>query len=1296
MRSTRGPTSATNSIGGSRTRHGGAQLASREETGGRRYDGPLQPDRDVAPRSIEPTVPYRERTRPAGAPPTGPRTRDGMEPVTTPTGKPRREQPRHRPSVIGWVARPLSWLGFLVLGISLATVLVGGMIWLRLLYDSMPLRFLVDPIRQALSSELDGLDVAIQDAVLHRIPSGAVELRLKALRIQSAERGPLIDAEEAVVGLDTSSLWMGRLAASRIVLIGSRLAIVADGPEAGRAGDTAGSVLRGAVGEAVPVKAAAPGAPASLPGGGAAIPLRLDMARVLREAIAHVRRAGEGASHLRSVGLRDASVSVVAGGTESHWSVPELSVDLDHRQKRSLVSGRGRLAAGGEPFSVEFSLEDSDKARAMRLLLELRGVQPKELARQIPALAGLAVLDVPVTARGELELLPSGEVGLGRIDAELGRGALSLAAAGGPKVPIDQGTVALVCRACGSEVDILPSRIQHGQSFVQLKGSLKAQGADRGRGWQLKLESLDGGIGFGSASGPLALEQLALVANVPERGGLEIASFIFKAAGAEIVATGSLGGAAGGSAIEGRIGPMPIQTVHALWPSGLAVSVRDVLSRSLLKGDVKGGTFRLASADAAGTGGQTEAYRAALAIEAENLVVALGGSMPQVAVPRALLNIQGNALELSLPDAHLGPPGPRRMTLKGLQLSIPALDQPRPVAELSGRALAPVAVLVDLAQREPVSLIKLGQAPSGLDGKAEIQWRAFLPLIDGETPADARYEVKAKVTEGRIADAFGSHDLTGGAFNVVATEKAIDLKGEMLLAGILAKASGQWIMGEARDRQAPLVISSRLDNADRRLLGLGVDDLVLGEVPIEVQVSLAEAERPRINVLANLTAAELMLDGLAWKKPAGQSARLAFEVVKRQSKGMELQGFKLTGDGIAIDGSVVIGPDGSAQSYRFPGFSLNVVTNLEVEAQRAADRTWEVKARGKTFDGGELMRSLYAIGAPDSKKTAAKKDGGLDLDAQIDTVLGLNDTNVRQIRLKMRRVGDAMKSLRITGVLDGNHPIDVSLRPESAQPRTVHVTTSDAGQALKMIGIYHSMAGGKGDLWINLDGRGTAEREGRIRVAGFRILGDPIVNELISGTDDSRPAIAAGAPRGQRRVAREEILFDHLNGAFATGNGQVVLESLTAAGPLMGASVRGKLDFRSRSLALGGTYVPLSGLNRALSEIPIVGQILTGPKGDGIFGITFAVDGSMSQPNVIVNPLSIVAPGVLREIFQMAPDNLRVTPTLERAKSPPAAGARVKASEPATSSGVQAGTHGGAPRIIEGWSSETTQPKRRN
>ena len=113
-------------------------------------------------------------------------------------------------------------------------------------------------------------------------------------------------------------------------------------------------------------------------------------------------------------------------------------------------------------------------------------------------------------------------------------------------------------------------------------------------------------------------------------------------------------------------------------------------------------------------------------------------------------------------------------------------------------------------------------------------------------------------------------------------------------------------------------------------------------------------------------------------------------------------------------------------------------------------------------------------------------------------------------------------------------------------------------------------------------------------------------------------------------MTREVFEFDKMRAPFSVGYGQFVLEESYVKGPLLGANLRGKVDFKTKRINIGGTYIPLQGLNGALGGIPVLGQIISGAQGEGIFGITFAVQGATSNPQVIVNPLSLVAPGNLR------------------------------------------------------------------
>jgi hypothetical protein len=64
-----------------------------------------------------------------------------------------------------------------------------------------------------------------------------------------------------------------------------------------------------------------------------------------------------------------------------------------------------------------------------------------------------------------------------------------------------------------------------------------------------------------------------------------------------------------------------------------------------------------------------------------------------------------------------------------------------------------------------------------------------------------------------------------------------------------------------------------------------------------------------------------------------------------------------------------------------------------------------------------------------------------------------------------------------------------------------------------------------------------------------------------------------------------------------------------------------------------GVISPAYALTGLVDSIPLIGDILTGGKGEGIFAMTFKVTGSLDDPNISVNPLSLLAPGFLRNVF---------------------------------------------------------------
>jgi hypothetical protein len=86
------------------------------------------------------------------------------------------------------------------------------------------------------------------------------------------------------------------------------------------------------------------------------------------------------------------------------------------------------------------------------------------------------------------------------------------------------------------------------------------------------------------------------------------------------------------------------------------------------------------------------------------------------------------------------------------------------------------------------------------------------------------------------------------------------------------------------------------------------------------------------------------------------------------------------------------------------------------------------------------------------------------------------------------------------------------------------------------------------------------------------------------------------------------------------------------SGASLGLTFEGNIDNWTNLLDITGTIIPVSDLNKMLSVIPLVGDILTGG-GKGVFAATYSIKGTKDKPTVIVNPLAALAPGILRKMF---------------------------------------------------------------
>jgi hypothetical protein len=1241
----------------------------------------------------------------------------------------------------GILKRGFKLLAKVLLPVVMLASLGIGLLYVRLLNGPVSLKFLAEPIARSIGSELPGYTVAIEDALVRLTDSGGMEFRLRNVRFTDASDRAVAIAPLAAVTMSAAGLKSGQLAPARIVLIEPKL-LLSYSEQAGLSMRVP-EVFDGSTPPLQPGKLPAQAPSGQTPPQKSADIDRLDIGRLIAERAQRARLQSDAVSFLRAVGVRNAVVALDVDGARSVWSIPEADLDLSHGKRRSTFSGKATVASATGPFQLAFRVDDAEKEKTVNLQVSIRDFVPRGLMTLLPDAPGLDMLDAALQGDAQFTFAASGALQLARAQADMGRGMLRMSAAPEDQIPIESGRLELHYDPAAGRVAIdqasaiwgthrprvivagISDAAQAGQSRLSLTGQV-TKAPDAAGAWDINLRSIEGRLDADDATtAALPVEAAELQARLtPAQGLLRINKALVRAGGAEASTTGEL--FAGISAayprpgikLEGRVGTTSAQNAMIMWPSPLAPKARAWVAKHVTKGRLLGGSFVVAL-----TGGEdrdapkrpgakpaakvaTDGKRISLTLEAADAQFIPVRGIAPIDVPRVLLRIEGDSMEIVMPEGSTlvsTAPGQanRRITLKAGRMTSVDLPGPRTPTEIVFRAQGSLQGALDVLDQErfAVGPASVGLSAEGIDGKVDAQVKISLPLMSGIEASDVKIEAKARVTDGRAKNMAGAYDIQGATINVDVSDKAVEAKGDLLVGGVLAKLNWQRLFSAADDKQPPLRITAKLDNADRNALGFDLNQIIQGEMPVEVSVSRGPKGDIQAKFRADLTATDMQLDDVSWRKPPGRSAVLQFDVARDLAKDpaknprikTELQNFKLTGDDIAVDGWLGLDAKSKLVEFHIPDFSLNVVSRLDIGGTLRPDNVWDIRAKGQTYDGRELFKSLFSVGQTAGKaELPPRKDApGVDIKADIDTVIGHSDINMRGLKLQAQRRGGRLTQLTATANVDAGKPLDVGVN----QDRKLLATTDDAGQVFRLVGFYPNMNGGQMRLEVNLDAQGLAEKSGQLNVKRFTILGDNVVGELLQTPDDvQNPATRRPA---QKRMVREAIDFDRLNLTFQVGNGRFVLKDAQLRGPLLGASIEGNADFRTQRLDLKGAYIPLQGLNAIFSGFPLLGQLLNGPKGDGMMGINFLVQGPMSAPQVIVNPLSLISVGPLRDLFQMQGGSTAITP---RDDKPAPAPVQRKSVGPVANEPVRAPAAASPkkpaikPEVAGGWSSTETKP----
>lgn len=249
------------------------------------------------------------------------------------------------------------------------------------------------------------------------------------------------------------------------------------------------------------------------------------------------------------------------------------------------------------------------------------------------------------------------------------------------------------------------------------------------------------------------------------------------------------------------------------------------------------------------------------------------------------------------------------------------------------------------------------------------------------------------------------------------------------------------------------------------------------------------------------------------------------------------------------------------------------------------------------------------------------------------------DADVRSLTYKGRRINNLRGTLTcidgycgaITaeGTLKNGGALNISLRPENGRFRkgALRLTAAPAAPLIATFAPDIHMKGGNAELSAVLTGTEDGpELAGDFDVHNVRLLKMPALSKLLAA------ASLRGA--GDLVSGADGLAMDRLHIPFIYAADTVTVKNATTSGAAIGFTGGGTYELAEKYLDVEGVIIPApGGVNKMVSEIPLIGDLLAGGRNKGILGVNYRVTGAPGDLRFSVNPLSLLAPGILRQLF---------------------------------------------------------------
>lgn len=498
-----------------------------------------------------------------------------------------------------------------------------------------------------------------------------------------------------------------------------------------------------------------------------------------------------------------------------------------------------------------------------------------------------------------------------------------------------------------------------------------------------------------------------------------------------------------------------------------------------------------------------------------------------------------------------------------------------------------------------------------------------LPLEQDLQAEDVTTRVTARVSKLHLTGFVAGRDIDQGEAELDATDSGMTIKGRAQLAGIPLQVDAMMDFrgGPASQVVNRATVTGRASAAQLRRAGLDGGDLLAGDVAGTATWTERRNGQMDIVVDADLTPAELIASPIAWHKPPGVPAKGSARVVLAKGQMRQIERITLDGEGISVRGSATC-EDGRIAHLQLDRARLGR-SDVHGSFGLPAGGPVAMTLAGPVLD---MSTKLSAKTTPEERQKADATTGsGWTLDARFDRVLLAGGKEARNVTVRARNDGRIYRDMSVAGSTGADAAFSLNIAPAGGTQRSLKIHAADAGSVLQGLDILKTMEAGTLTATGTFDdGQRGHPLTGSVEITDFRMRQTPGLGKLLQAmTLYGLVDVLRGPGMG----------FSQLVGPFRLQEHVMTLDNARAFSSSLGLTAKGKLDLAHDQADIEGTIVPAYFFNSMLGNIPLIGKLFSPETGGGVFAARYTLRGPMADPTVMVNPLSALTPGFLREIF---------------------------------------------------------------